>query len=576
MDIYEFAENQETEYKEASNGLPKDLWETYSAFANSNGGAIILGVKEKNSEFEVKGLDNIDKIKKDLWDNLNNPKKVSSNIISDSNVIVENYDGKDILKIVIPRADRRQKPVYIGENPYSDNKHGGTFRRNHSGDYKCTKSEIDRMIADSMDFSQDGMILEGFTIDDLNIDSISNYRNRLGAIKPSHPWLGLDLKTFLYKLGAYGKDRRTNVEGVTAAGLLMFGEEREILDEFPKYFLDYREKMTDNRWDYRITSSEGTWSGNIYDFYFKIINRITDNLNVPFELVHGIRQDDTRVHHAIREAVANAIIHTDYRLERGIVIERQNTCFKFSNPGSLRISIEEAMSGGISDPRNENIFKMFSLIGVGERAGSGLENIRKAWKEQEWTIPDLEETYNPDRVELTLRTISLLPQKSIDFIKFVLKDDYNNLEKDEVMALVTAYQEGNVSNDRLQKLIDNNSLYSNKILSGLVDKGYLKSQGIGRGTKYVLAEIFVSRNQLDSEEFNFKDIKDNQKVILNENEQQIIKFIEENGFTSNKLLQERLKLRKDQNTKLFKSLLSKNLIIKEGKGKSTIYKLNKK
>ena len=96
MDIYEFAENQETEYKEASNGLPRYLCETYSAFANSNGGAIILGVKEKNNEFEVKGLNNIDKIIKDLWDNLNNPKKVSSNIISDSNVIVENYEGKDI------------------------------------------------------------------------------------------------------------------------------------------------------------------------------------------------------------------------------------------------------------------------------------------------------------------------------------------------------------------------------------------------------------------------------------------------------------------------------------------------
>lgn len=58
-------------------------------------------------------------------------------------------------------------------------------------------------------------------------------------------WLGLDLNTFLYKLGAYGKDKNKGVEGVTVARLLMFGEEREILDEFPKYFLDYREKTTD-------------------------------------------------------------------------------------------------------------------------------------------------------------------------------------------------------------------------------------------------------------------------------------------------------------------------------------------
>ena len=495
IDIYQLSENREIECKEASGGLPRDMWETYSAFANTNGGVILLGIKEKNGLFSVNGLDNIDGIQKDLWDNLNNPKKVSSNIISNNHVLVENIEGKNILKIIVPRADRRQKPVYIGENPYNESKHSGTFRRDHSGDYKCSKSEIDRMIADSRDFSQDGIILEGFTIEDLSIESINNYKHRLASLKPSHPWLGLDLKSFLYKLGAYGKDRSSGIEGVTVAGLLMFGEEREILDEFPKYFLDYREKFTENRWDYRITSSDGTWSGNIYDFYFRIINRITDNLNLPFELVKGIRQDDTRVHHAIREAVANAIIHADYRLERGIVIERGKTYFKFSNQGSLRISIEEAMNGGISDPRNENIFKMFSLIGVGERAGSGIENIRIAWKEQEWTIPDLEEHYNPDRVDLTLRTISLLPNESIDFIKGILKDDYKKLDKDEVMALVSAHQEGYVTNNRLQQLVDNHSLYSNKILSKLVEKEYLKSQGIGKGTKYLLSDIFISENR---------------------------------------------------------------------------------
>lgn len=332
------------------------------------------------------------------------------------------------------------------------------------------------MVADSIDFSQDGIILEGFTIEDLNIDSITNYKNRLASIKPSHPWLGLDLKPFLYKLGAYGKDRIKGTEGVTAAGLLMFGEEREILDEFPKYFLDYREKMTDNRWDYRITSSEGTWSGNIYDFYFKIINRITDNLNVPFELVHGIRQDDTRVHHAIREAVANAIIHADYRLERGIVIERQNTCFKFSNPGSLRISIEEAMNGGISDPRNENIFKMFSLIGVGERAGSGLENIRKAWKEQEWTIPDLEESYNPDRVELTLRTISLLPQESVDFIK--------NIDERKIIDFIE--KNGYITNTLSREKLGFGRTKSANLFKDLLKLNIIEKIGKSSNTKYIL------------------------------------------------------------------------------------------
>ena len=581
IDIYKLSETNEIECKEASGGLPKDLWETYSAFANSNGGIILLGIKEKNGNFSVQGLDNIDKIKKDLWDNLNNPKKVSANIISDENVSVKEYNEKFILEIVVPRADRRQKPVYIGENPYSDNKHGGTFRRNHSGDYKCTKNEIDRMIADSLDKSQDGMILEGFTIDDLDIETISNYRNRLGTLKPSHPWIGLDLKTFLYRLGAYGKDRVKGIEGVTAAGLLMFGQEREILEEFPKYFLDYREKFTENRWDYRTNSSEGTWSGNIYDFYFKIINRITDNLNVPFKLISGIRQEDTRVHDAIREAVANAIIHADYSLERGIVIERQNTYFKFSNPGSLRISIEEAMNGGISDPRNVNIFKMFNLIGVGERAGSGLENIGKAWKEQEWETPNLNETYNPDRVELILSTNSLLPKESVDFIKNMLGDEYNNLDKDEKMALVTAHHEGSINNRRLQTLVDNNSLYSNKILSSLVKMGYLDTKGKARGTKYILS------NKFDNEFFNDKNNngnnikekidKNNKNLDLsNSDEIKIIEFIEINGYITNAMARENFGFGSTKVKNLFNKLIKTKKINKEGSGPQTRYVLNEK
>ena len=346
MNINKFFEGVDIECKESSDTLPRDLWETYSAFANTKGGTIFLGVKEKNGEFLVSGVKSVDKVVKELWDNLNNIKKVSANIISDIDVTIEDIDGKSIIKIVVPRADRRDKPIFIGENPYNDSKHSGTFRRNHSGDYKCSRQEIVRMIADSNDISQDSVVLEGFTINDLNLDSINSYKNRLESKNSSHPWLALDLKNFLYKIGAYGKNRSNNTEGVTYAGLLMFGEEREICDEFPKYFLDYREKSSDSslRWENRITSSDGLWSGNIFDFYFKVVNKLTSDLKVPFKLVDGVRKDDTELHEALREALANTLIHTDYRVERGIVVEKGENYFKFSNPGTLRISIGEALN----------------------------------------------------------------------------------------------------------------------------------------------------------------------------------------------------------------------------------------
>lgn len=567
IDIYSIVENDEIECKEASKGLPKDLWETYSAFANTSGGTILLGIKETKGIFNVTGVENPDNIIKDLWDNLNNPKKVSSNILNNSLITIREIDNKKIILINVPKAERKERPVYIGENPFNESKHAGTYRRNYSGDYKCSNEEIKRMIADQLDESQDSIILEGFSMEDLNKDTINSFRNRLRAVKPNHPWVSLDDKSFLYKLGAYDKDRKTKKEGITAAGLLMFGEERSITDEFHKYFLDYREKMSDEvRWNYRVISSDGTWSGNIFDFYFKIINRITDNLNVPFRIVNGVRQEDTRVHEAVREAVANALIHADYRLPRGIVIEKGKTFFKISNPGSLRITREEALKGGISDPRNENIFKMFNLLGIGERAGSGLENIQLAWKEQEWLAPDLEELYNPDRISLTLRTVSMLPKESINLLKAVLKEKYSELNKEEVVALVAAHQEEYVTNNRLQQLLDTHALISNKILSGLVNKGYLETDGIGRGTKYFLNDIFKNED-------NIKNIveENDYKIKLSSDEIRILEFIKENGYINNKLSREKLGIKKHRSVYLFNSLLLKNKIFKIGTGNKVRY-----
>lgn len=80
------------------------------------------------------------------------------------------------------------------------------------------------MIADQLDESQDSIILDGFSMEDLNKETIYSFRNRLRAVKPNYPWVSLDDRAFLYKLGAYDKNRKTGKEGkegITAAGLLM-------------------------------------------------------------------------------------------------------------------------------------------------------------------------------------------------------------------------------------------------------------------------------------------------------------------------------------------------------------------
>ena len=109
----EYREDNRREVKKAGEGLPISLWDTYSAFANCYGGVIILGVKEeKDGNWTTTGLRNASKLRKDFWDTINNPKKVSINLLSEDDVqIYEVGDKKDVIMVIyVPMAKREQKP----------------------------------------------------------------------------------------------------------------------------------------------------------------------------------------------------------------------------------------------------------------------------------------------------------------------------------------------------------------------------------------------------------------------------------------------------------------------------------
>lgn len=153
-------ESAEVEFKSARGGFPGSFWETYSAFANTNGGTIILGVQKKDGKFLFDGLseETALKHKKIFWDNAHNRGKVSVCLPHEQDVEVKEIDGAYLLVCHIPRAEYNMRPVYLTTNPI-----GNTYRRNHEGDYQCTDAEVRRMFADAEHEShpQDAIIRKG-------------------------------------------------------------------------------------------------------------------------------------------------------------------------------------------------------------------------------------------------------------------------------------------------------------------------------------------------------------------------------------------------------------------------------
>ena len=404
-------EKVDVECKESDRNLSKSIWDTYSSFANTNGGYIFLGIREdekkKLSEerFQIQGIKNYDVQVKAFWDTING-NKVNKNILTDEDVQIVMIPSTElaVISIHVPRADYNNRPVFINGNPYT-----GTFKRNHEGDYHASEDEVNAMLRDQKSEGNDGIVLEHYDMDDIDSETLSRYRIMFQNNNPDHVWNQEDNKQFLTMLGGYKKDRSKGIEGLTIAGLLMFGKGISIRERFSNLMMDYRDESNatdDMRWGDRVTY-DGTWENNLFNFFMKVSPKLSADLKKPFVLDNQQRIDDTPIHKAIREAFVNMIIHSDYLLDAGTlkILKKQDE-FIFTNPGSLKLSVEEIFKGGNSKSRNPNMQLMLRMIGFGDNAGSGIPTILNAWKQADWVEPDLYEDTHLNQVTLTLKTLA--------------------------------------------------------------------------------------------------------------------------------------------------------------------------
>jgi predicted HTH transcriptional regulator len=263
-------------------------------------------------------------------------------------------------------------------------------------------------------------------------------------------------------MGGFTKDRESGLECLNMAGLLMFGKGLPIRDRFDNLRLDYIDKsglIGDQRYSDRLTY-DGTWENNLYNFVTMVLPKLTKELPRPFKMVGLERDDDTPQHKAIREAMTNCIIHADLMLNSVLKVEKYDDKFVFTNPGLLKLPVEQIYAGEETRARNQRIQNMFRMIGFGENLGSGFPLILSAWNEKHWLKPELIEQRELMQVKLILsietkeedtpaNVLVNIPDVLKDVLKDVHKDVLKELTERQIVILETIFTSPDVTQQEM-------------------------------------------------------------------------------------------------------------------------------
>ena len=348
------------EAKTAKSELPKNIWETVSAFANTIGGWIVLGVVQKGQTMIVAGVDNPEKIEQDFSTVLRSGQKFNQPLIFKVRKI--DVDSKTVIAFYI--SSSKVKPVYI-------NSPVNTFLRVGSGDQRATDGEIMAMYHDQSFGIRSEEFVPGTSLADLNATSLETYRNHLKFYNSGFPYNNLGDEAFCKKIGIC-----SSATGELSYGsLLMFGNQDSIRAAMPNFWVDYIEipgisvATARPRYTFRMQEQE-----NIWEYYNVIIQRLRLYADNPYTTTPmGISPEDDSQLYALREGLINFLAHSDWFSPMHPTIRVFTDRIEFQNPGGFIVPVSKVLQEAISLPRNPIIIKLFRFAKLSENAGYGID-----------------------------------------------------------------------------------------------------------------------------------------------------------------------------------------------------------
>ncbi|WP_283600722.1 AlbA family DNA-binding domain-containing protein [Ligilactobacillus aviarius] len=464
-------ENIHTEYKESKKNIPNDMWETVSAFANTEGGNIFLGIKEIKhengfKEFIPQGVKNIEKQKEDLLNTVKDKSKISIPAFKEKDIKFIKINNKDIIQISVSQAKYNDVPVFLKGDPKK------AYIREGERDSLASREELVNMIKNTEE-TDNFDLLDGFSVkDDLKLIDVQNYKALIYEQTQNEAFLNMDIPEFLFNIGLIKKDRKDGKKKITKAALLLFGKFNSIVEVYHSFLLDFIIKSNSTDADYIdriVTSNAPNSPENIFGFYTAVSNKINSLIDNKFELSGLVRKDNgEKLIVILREALVNCLVHADYRSKLPTKITFLNDKIIFENAGKMLAPVDEFFLNTGSVTRNDLIFQIFMIAKIGEHTGSGGYRIKN----------------NSDQMKLLTPKIDTSYQKT----KLII---WKITEEDIIKTLPEKWQETYkiISEKLIVKYKDLEHLYKNRyegrnILSAMIDKGLIEKTGKNKGTRY--------------------------------------------------------------------------------------------
>ena len=399
----------DVEFKKARRGVPMNAYETVSAFANTEGGWLVFGVRDGAGGFEIVGVLEVDKVQNDFLSVLRSGQKLNHAIIAKEGLIEE--DGKTLLVFHIPEARRQDKPIYLNGDIRQ------SFIRRGAGDERCTEAEIERLLRDAADERHDGATVDLDPERCFDDKSLRWYRKRFDDRNPDQDETLADVE-FLHHWGlvveAGGR------LSPTRAAVLLFGAAPAFRQVLPRPVVDWQwsrgpwfEELPEERWIDRLVIET-----NLVETWKTLVGRYVQRAEKPFSVDPETlqRTDQPPDYTTFREAVTNMLIHQDYADHtRKPVIRFFDDRMLLWNPGDAFASADELLEPGEKEVRNPRIVAAFRRIGLSEQAGTGIRAIFGDWRRLGRVPPIIANDRTRKAFQLTLLKEELLSAEQLRF-----------------------------------------------------------------------------------------------------------------------------------------------------------------